>query len=132
MAKYDRFNRAALLMWLNSIDTYTRQFYNLDDFFPPGTLSEAAIDLFTSYMSLRKREFNIDRTELYIVTAYGICMKYWVDVNDDMNYNTLLAKCLRNIYNKKDISYVEWEILTVIDLDIRRYTESQLCEPPID
>ena len=130
----------ALVDWLGSIDTYVRGYYDLDDCYPRSvSLSRAAVELYFAFLKRPPAPASVSapmrgasssrEAQLYLMTAYGLCLKFWVDINDNIRFNTLLARAAHNMFSKKEFSNAEWDMLVALDLNIRGHTELQFDAP---
>jgi hypothetical protein len=119
----------SLVEWLDPFDEYTRSHYSLDNYFPThGSMSRAAVNLYSAFINNRisRSKLSSRESQVYLMTAYSICLKFWVDVNDVMGLNTLMANSTRDKISKKEFFRAEWDMLITLDLRIREYTEEAL------
>lgn len=122
-----------LVEWLGSLDTYVRVYYDLDEYYPRSvSLCRAAVELYFAFLDRAPGPVGVSNAreaQLYLMTAYSLCLKFWVDVHDNIKFNTVLARAAQNAISKKEFTNAEWEMLVALDLDIRGHTELQFDAP---
>jgi len=115
--------------WLTEIDRYICLHMRLCDYYPKGNMDVAAYEMFMGFLHKFPDPLMTTDIQVYALTAYVLCLKFWVDLSDGMQLNTVLVKIMKNQVDKKDFIKAEWTMLCVLDLNIREHTEKILAIP---
>jgi len=112
--------------WLQQVDVYIEVRLGLKYYYPCGSMSLAAYELLCAFLYKFPQPLSTKELQVYALTAYGLCLKFWVDMFEDMMLNSCLVHIIKQDVTKTDFINAEWNMLVTLDLDIRKYTEEVL------
>jgi hypothetical protein len=115
-----------LYEWITKYDKYVIRWYRLKEYMPTKGIVNAAIHMFHHFVLINNTLLSLTEAQKYLLTSHALCMKYWIDVRADMEYITFMTRSVSQIVSKNEFIDAEIDMLFVLDLNIRRYTEIML------